>query len=724
MNAKKLDIVFVLLALVAGTAYSQTTYTWTQTAGGAQDWTIDANWSGSLVPSPVSGDTMDFSTVDITDNTTLTLGADRTATTWKFGDATTADCDWIVNSGNLMILAGTTPTINMVNRTATLNNVLDGTAGLTKSGTGTLILTGANTYSGTTTLSAGTLELSGGDDRLATSGSINFSANSTLSIVANQTLSNVIVADNKTGTVNGGGGLTLIGASFSVGGAANVNNTFQTLDMSGLSTFTYTNSTGAFKVGGTWNTASSTANQFGTLTMPGVATITASSFGVGNTAHWTTGTGKNTGTLNLGGTTTIHADTITLGESNADGTIKYASAKVSPSLVLRGSDGSSPVGSMTIADNGGKQTNVSSLLDLTTNVSGGSGGLDAKITTLLIGQWNRWNVSSTTDKPITTGELRMGLGTLEATTITIGKNGGNSRMKNGTLTTGILSVTGGTVKANTLTIGDQNSSANYNAVTGIFNLDGGGTLTATTVSKGNSAGQPVTRTFNWRSGTLGNISGTDLTWTGIPITLFAGTHTFDISGSNTATLDAASPIGGAFAITKDGPGTLKLAGVNTYSGATIITNGTLLGVAGGSCANSDVTVSPASGSASVGVSVTDNTKKWTCKSLTMGGSGSTGLAFDFGGTTPSTTDAPLRITGNLTFAAGAPAVVVSATTLLPIGSYPLLIVEGATVPYSVPTVTLQGGGEVGRYASLAWGGLDNKTLILTVNPAGTLVQFM
>jgi len=137
----------VALALVVGmldgTARAQTTYTWTQTAGGAQSWSTGANWSGGGAPDPISGDTVDFSTVDILTNTTLTLGADRTAEGWIFGDTGNGQ-DWIVNAGNRIILAGATPTITVVNRTATLNNALDGTSGLTKAGTGTLTIGSTN----------------------------------------------------------------------------------------------------------------------------------------------------------------------------------------------------------------------------------------------------------------------------------------------------------------------------------------------------------------------------------------------------------------------------------------------------------------------------------------------------------------------------------------------------------------------------------------------------
>jgi autotransporter-associated beta strand protein len=133
--------------------------TWTQTAGGAQSWTTASNWISNAVPNTVAGDTVDFSTVDIVANTTLTLGADRTGGLWKFGDTTGTET-WTVDAGNTLTLAGTTPTIEVVQNTATLNCPVAGTSGLTKTGAGALTLAAANTYSGGTTLTQGTLILS------------------------------------------------------------------------------------------------------------------------------------------------------------------------------------------------------------------------------------------------------------------------------------------------------------------------------------------------------------------------------------------------------------------------------------------------------------------------------------------------------------------------------------------------------------------------------------
>ncbi len=130
---------------------------WFQSAGGTQNWTTNTNWEDAVVPAPTSSTTMDFSTVDLAADTALVLGANRTARIWKFGDTSGAE-NWTVNSGNTMTLAGTTPTIEVKNNTTQLNNVVVGSAGLTKTGAGTLFLNGNNTYTGVTRISAGTLQ--------------------------------------------------------------------------------------------------------------------------------------------------------------------------------------------------------------------------------------------------------------------------------------------------------------------------------------------------------------------------------------------------------------------------------------------------------------------------------------------------------------------------------------------------------------------------------------
>ena len=63
---------------------------------------------------------------------------------------------YTVNSGTVTLVGGNITTGNGAD---TINSVLAGSVGLTKLGAGTLVLTGANTYSGISTLSAGVLQL-------------------------------------------------------------------------------------------------------------------------------------------------------------------------------------------------------------------------------------------------------------------------------------------------------------------------------------------------------------------------------------------------------------------------------------------------------------------------------------------------------------------------------------------------------------------------------------
>ena len=170
-----------LVLLAAATAARAATYTWTNAAGGSQSWSAGANWNGGSAPGPAAGDTVDFSTINLAANAVVTLDADRTAGLWKFGD-TSGSQTWTIAAGNQMILAGTTPTIQVVNSTLTLNNVLAGTQGLTKTGTGTLTFGGTNTFSGDVTIGGGTLSNINASS-LGTSANIIFSGSGSMSPV-------------------------------------------------------------------------------------------------------------------------------------------------------------------------------------------------------------------------------------------------------------------------------------------------------------------------------------------------------------------------------------------------------------------------------------------------------------------------------------------------------------------------------------------------------------
>ena len=134
-----------------------------------------------------------FNTLDIPGDTTVTLDGSFTVGSLIFGDTAQAlypgpANNWILSPGSpnsstlTLDVSSGTPTINVVNptaqpinsaglpvaetyyktfvdQTATINSILAGNKGLTKTGYGTLALTAANTYTGTTSVANGTLTL-------------------------------------------------------------------------------------------------------------------------------------------------------------------------------------------------------------------------------------------------------------------------------------------------------------------------------------------------------------------------------------------------------------------------------------------------------------------------------------------------------------------------------------------------------------------------------------
>lgn len=149
-------LALLLLALSPAVSHAQNG-TWNNAAGGS--WANAANWSGSVIASG-SGNTADFSELTLGVAPFVTLDGALTIGNLLFGDQGNA-YGWTLNpgSGGPLTLAGGTPTITVNNQTATVAPGLAGSAGLTKAGNGTLLLGGTNSYLGTTTVSAGTLQM-------------------------------------------------------------------------------------------------------------------------------------------------------------------------------------------------------------------------------------------------------------------------------------------------------------------------------------------------------------------------------------------------------------------------------------------------------------------------------------------------------------------------------------------------------------------------------------
>lgn len=149
-----------LLAMVVSPAFGQIHYTWTNYSSGVASggWDISNNWSPNGLPG--TGDTADFTTLYITNASTISLDADQTNGNLIFGDPSPTGT-WVVDASGTLTLESAfgTPTVDVTNETATIQATILGTNGFMKLGAGTLVLNGVNTYSGNTTNNAGTLTM-------------------------------------------------------------------------------------------------------------------------------------------------------------------------------------------------------------------------------------------------------------------------------------------------------------------------------------------------------------------------------------------------------------------------------------------------------------------------------------------------------------------------------------------------------------------------------------
>lgn len=267
--------------LVLGTASTTGTLRLTGSAASTTDRLFTVNAGGGVIENNGSGALNFTNTAAATVNGNLTLGGTSTAT-------------------------------------STMNPILGGSGSLTKTGTNTWILNAANTYSGITTVTNGTLQVGDGTNTTASLGSGAVTNNATLDFNHN---GNVTVTNNISGTgrtVQDGTGILTLSGSLQQSNGLAVNTGAVLLNTVGNPSFgpegaalgSYTPGTASTTGGTGTSTATTTVTNYQGVTIANGATLDLNSKDLGATNVTVGGSGSTangyTGALiNNSGTTAI-----------------------------------------------------------------------------------------------------------------------------------------------------------------------------------------------------------------------------------------------------------------------------------------------------------------------------------------------------------------------------------------------------------------------------------
>ena len=462
--------------------------------------------------------------------------------------------------------------------THTVANAIGGSGNLVQAGTGTTVLTGANTYSGATTVSAGTLQIgAGGTTGNLGAGSVTNNATLRFNRSDAFTIANAI---DGTGQLvkSGSGTLTLAGANSYIG---NTNVSAGTLLINGNQSA----ATGAISVasgaalGGTGTSGGAVSVlDGGTVAAPssGALTVGGLSLAAASRADFTVGAPSSTRILQVNGALTLDG-LYNLADAGglAPGTyrlIDYTGALTNNTLQF----GSAPVnpGDLSLSTAVANQVNLVFANAVADYWIGGAGTWSAA------GGATSWERFDGTGDGAWQSRIATFRGT--AGTVTVDNGPGAVNFTGAQFVTSGYTVAGGTLTTATaetlLQVGNgEMSGAGHTAtISAVITGSGGiqktgrGTLTLTGANTYSGATTVSAGTLQiGAGGTTGNLGAGSVT----------NNATLRLDRSNTHTV--ANAIGGSGNLVQAGTGTTVLTGANTYSGDTSINAGTLkLGAAG------------------------------------------------------------------------------------------------------------------------------------------------
>ena len=480
--------------------------------------------------------------------------------------------------GNNISATGSSATIDTISGgTSTLSGVISGAGGISKTGSGTLVLTGANTHTGTMTLSAGTLEFQGASS-MSTGTTLGMATGTTLSLKADAdasfapaTFSNLtagstysINANSITGGVTG----KTLSIKAPVGGGGGTGTT--TLNVNGTASAGYTlKFSTAFNTnsnnGGAWTTASQNV-----FNLTNADVILDAGLAMGNNGDGGITLASTTGnSLTINGVVTTNnnrttAAVVSSGTLNLNNTVALSGTNQGFFVVLNG-------GTLNLNNAGSIRNNAS--IGGTGNragflIAGGTlgntSGAAVTLTTNPTIQFNS-DFAFATAGSTSANDLNLGTGTIH-----LGSTVGTSR----TITTnGVATLTlGGVISDGTTANSLTKSGAGVLQLNGANTFTGGVGLTQGTLVYGNaSALGSGTLVFN--GGTL-KAGGA---YTIANAATVSAASQWDMAGNNTTYSGALGGSGGLTLSNSGFASTLTLSGNNSsFTGTFTAGNGNAL----------------------------------------------------------------------------------------------------------------------------------------------------
>ena len=414
-----------------------------------------------------------------------------------------------VESGSITGTTGALTGTSYALQSGTVSAILDGAGALTKTSVGNVTLSGANNYSGATSITGGALNIRNATALGTTAGNTTVSSGAALELQGDISVGAEALTLSGTGVSNAGAlrnisGANTYGGLLSLGAASRINSDAGNLTLSNAGTIT--GATFGLTVGGAGNTTinSIIGTTSGTLSKDGSGTLILTG---ANT--YSGGTTVNAGALN-----------VTSAGSLASGSAFTLGASATANLA-----------------------NADQTLGAVSNANGASNALNfsAATGTVTLASLSGAGYTRFGSNAVVTGGISSG------TVIAVG-----------TLT---AEVTGGTVLAGALTTGTISSGSNtISGSANITTLSGGvttvdGVATIGTMSAG-------TANLNGATSSITTLSGGNIT--------LGSSTALSVSGGSSSGV-----ISGGGSLIKTGARALQLLGINNYTGGTTLSEGTL-----------------------------------------------------------------------------------------------------------------------------------------------------